>query len=510
METVANFVKRGFYKDSVQLMQLTEKAKKLEGVLDAAIVAGTELNLQLLSEAGLLTEAGRHATAADTVIAVKAAKELVPELIERVERLLMTVEQASKAYGDCDVALAENGDINIASISIPGPYVEDVAAQLLDKGLNLFVFSDHVPVEAEVRLKRHALERGLLFMGPEAGTALIGAAGLGFANAVRRGSVGIVSATGSGLQELSVLLHKMGVGVSNGLAVGGRDLTSEVGGLMTRHCIRLLDEDDQTEVIVLMFKAASEEALSYALEEGARKPVIICSLGEQVQTGREEPDTIFAAALKATLQVDGEAYEAAKACLLDEVRILKQRIQRRENPRQHVLGLFAGGALSIEAINILRLSGEPVYSNSVSVHALPQGERSYGGHLCIDMGAEEYTEGRPHPILDSTLRNQRMLAEIENPRFGVVLLDVIGGYGAHSNPAAASAEPIRQLSQKGIQVIAHVCATENDSQRNQDEILRGVGATTVTSNALAASFAAAVGKGQPELMERLVRQQMLV
>ena len=63
-------------------------------------------------------------------------------------------------------------------------------------------------------------------MGPDCGTAIINGVPLCFANVVRRGDIGIVGASGTGTQEVTVIIDKMGGGVSQVIGTGGRDLKS--------------------------------------------------------------------------------------------------------------------------------------------------------------------------------------------------------------------------------------------------------------------------------------------
>lgn len=95
----------------------------------------------------------------------------------------------------------------------------------LDAGSDVMIFSDNVPVEQEVALKQVAAQRSLLVMGPDCGTAVLDGLGLGFANVVEPGPVGLVAASGTGCQQVMALLDHAGVGVRAALGVGGRDLS---------------------------------------------------------------------------------------------------------------------------------------------------------------------------------------------------------------------------------------------------------------------------------------------
>src|SRR5580704_9603583 len=95
------------------------------------------------------------------------------------------------------------------------------------------IFSDNVPIAEEASLKHEARERGLMVMGPDCGTAIIGGVPLAFANAVPRGDIGIIGASGTGIQEVSTLIARAGRGVRHAIGTGGRDMHAEVGGLTT-------------------------------------------------------------------------------------------------------------------------------------------------------------------------------------------------------------------------------------------------------------------------------------
>ncbi|MCS7133510.1 MAG: hypothetical protein NZ921_01745, partial [Candidatus Caldarchaeum sp.] len=243
-----NFVIRGLYRDSVQLMEVTERVKRLEGVLDAAVVMGTAANKESLVPMGLLTSEGEKAGPNDIIIALKATAN-VEQLLEQVKKIIFEIKTTTARFANIDDAMKMHPDIRYASISIPGKYVEEVALNLLQHGVNLFIFSDHVPIETEVLLKKQAASRDLLVMGPEAGTAIVSGIGFGFANKVASGNIGVVASAGSGIQEFVTLLDRYDMGISHAIGVGARDLSRDVGGIMTRKALQTLNNDEKTKII---------------------------------------------------------------------------------------------------------------------------------------------------------------------------------------------------------------------------------------------------------------------
>jgi FdrA protein len=416
------------YVDSVRLMKVAQTVRGRDGVSACELVMGTPANLEQL---GLSVDA----TPADVVIAVDGPDEAL-DVAER------ELSQAAEPSGEVaaaaprTLATAEGG---VALISVPGEYAALEAHRALTRDMHVFLFSDHVSVEDEIALKRRGADRGLLVMGPECGTAMLGGVGLGFANVVRRGPVGIVAAAGTGAQEASVLLDGAGSGVSEIIGVGGRDLSARVGGIMFRAGMELLAADDETETLLLVSKPPSPAAVRTLGEiDVGGKRVVAAFVGWD---GAEAPFEIHPT-------LEAGAYAAAEAT--------PPRFDERTEGR--VLGLFSGGSLAHGALTIL------------------------GDHAEIhDLGEEEYTQGRPHPMVDLEVRKQ-MLKEADAD---CILLDVVLGHGAHPDPAGELAPVLAKLD---ATVIAHVCGTENDPQdvRRQEAMLREAGVIVAPTNAAAA------------------------
>lgn len=431
-------VRRGAYYDSVTLMLVSRAAGATEGAEDVAVGMATPLNLELLRDQGFaVDDAGPN----DMVIAIRARDEdAIEAAVAAVERELAAKEAPSRveraAARSVAAAARRDDELSLAFLSIPGDHIAYEAAAALEAGLHVFCFSDGVSLEDEVALKRRALERGLLFMGADCGTAIIDGVGLGFANAVRRGPVGIVGASGTGIQEVSCLLDGAGVGVSHAIGVGGRDLSAEVGGLMTRAGLELLADDDDTRAIVVISKPPDPEVAAAIEAVAVGKPVV---LGFDL--------TLEQVAARAAELVGGA---------------LKPPGARLTRPpvTGEVRGLYSGGTLCGEAA---RIAGYGTFT---------------------DFGDDEYTQGRAHPMIDQSLRLEHLAAAREP----VLLLDVVLGYGAHPDPAGELAPVIEGLDRH---VIVALVGADGDPQglASQRERLEAAGAVVVRGNATAAALA---------------------
>jgi FdrA protein len=478
------------YVDSVVLMRLAQRLTQLDGVDDAAALMGTAANKTLLREGGFV-ETSPPAEADDLIVAVKAAADTVADAaLARVEELLE--QRAASPTGHSPRTLAQalklDPNINLAAISLPGEYAAAEARRALEQGLHVFLFSSNVALEDEIALKTLAAERGLLCMGPDCGTALIAGKALGFGNAVRRGPVGVVAAAGSGLQAVTSYLDSFGVGVSHAIGCGGRDLNEAVGARTMLAGLEALLADEATGAILLISKppAATVAADLRTRAASARKPVIWCFLGES------GPETLDDAARAIASTVGGTPPPPAPALDDDTIATLAARL----SPTQRNLrGLYAGGTLAYEAQLILRKRGVTVASNA----PLPGAPALDGdGHIVLDMGAEEFTSGRPHPMIDARTRRARLLSEAADPSVAVILLDFVLGFGAAADPVddlAGAIESARaQASDEGreLVVVAYVCGTPADPQdvRAQQQRLRDIGAFVLETNAAAVESAA--------------------
>ena len=484
-------VQSNAYYDSVHLMRVSEELARRPGVVRAAAVMATPLNLDLLAGDDLLP-AETPARPDDLLIAVLGEDEASADqalaqaeamlsarqpagwsLEGQAARPLRTLEQAATLAG-CDLAV----------IAVPGPYAAAEAFAALRAGMHVFLFSDNVPLQEEVRLKRLAAERDLLMMGPDCGTAIIGGIGLGFANRVQRGPVGIVGASGTGVQQLCCLLDHSGVGIALAVGTGGRDLSAAVGGSMTRRALWALEADDTVDIIALISKPADPDT-SHRLQRellNLQKPAVICLLGEK------PPDAgavRYAATITDTARLIVGAVGGRKRGGWRSRPGGRGRPEWRpsETPRgEWVYGLFAGGTLCAEAAQVLDGMDVP--------------------HHLVDLGADEFTRGRPHPIIDPRLR-AAMLADLAREEgVGAVLLDVILGDLAHPDPAGALAPALEQLRSSRVEapllVIAALVGTRHDPQglEEQRSTLERAGVQVFASNAQAATAAGKAVRGE--------------
>lgn len=509
--TVRNVVVKHLYRDSVQLMELSERLRGVKGVEDAAIVLGTNLNKRLLAERGMLTTEGEGAEEDDVIIAIKGEESAVEAAIANARNELEqspTIEGVG-VFSDLEDVLRSR-DIALASISVAGKYVGEIAEELLKRGVNLFIFSDHVPLDVEVRLKKLGAERGLLVMGPEAGTSMLSGVGLGFYNEIRSGPVGIVGATGSGMQELSTLLDRAGVGVSHMIGVGGRDVRDEVGAIMTVKALKLLDEDGSTKVIGIVSKKPGTKALRAIekfVERNVSKPVFACFLGAKVESRSiDYSSNISALALKLIAAIDSELASRRLAEIRLEAEKLSAMIRRVGTKSSGALmGFYAGGALASETLQIWRGLGIKVRSNLSGDQGRLEGE-----NVVIDYGAEEYTEGRAHPIIDPTLRDERVVKELERGLAKAIVVDAFTGAGAPKDSLSQLAKRLSGVVEylRETLTVVHVVGSERDPQSGQVRELERLPIVLASSNAIAAITAAAVGTGRigelPVLADELI------
>ena len=499
---IKTIIKKSAYHDSVSLMLVAKELAKAPGVADAAVVMGTEANKGILKEAGLLSPEAEAASPNDLVIAVSGEAGTLPAALVLAETLLQkkspeSTEPGSSAFHPRTLAsvIKAAPSANVAVISVAGRYATAEAWDALHRGLHVLLFSDNVSLEDEIALKRYAVDHGLLLMGPGAGTAILNGVALGFANVVPRGPVGIVSAAGTGLQEVSTLLARQGVGISQGIGTGGRDLKEAVGGLMMLFGLQALQADPATRVIVLVSKPPSppvaEKILSQARQSD--KPTVVCFLGQAFK-GKNITDTLEEAASLAA----GLTAPNTGPLVSEEYHQPRRPAKSASTGKRYLRALFSGGTLCYEAQVIWRKAlKQPVFSNAPLIEAckLQNSNRSHG-HSAVDLGEEEFTVGRPHPMIDNDLRIRRLFQEARDPDVAVILLDVVLGYGAHPDPAGELAPAIlkaRELATgRPVAFIASVTGTEADPQCRSRQVaaLEAAGVSVCESNAAAARFAA--------------------
>ncbi len=476
---IAHRIRPGDYRDSIQLMQLQGQLEESTGVLEAMAMMATPGNLDLLREGGWSlpeTPVGPN----DLVALVKAeTSEAAGQALDRIDEMLLQrgrgVESEYRPRS-LEAAVKQLPEAGWVVVSVPGQHAAAVTRRALELDRSVFLFSDNVPLEDEASLKRESSRRGLLLMGPDCGTAIVNGVGLGFANRVRRGSVGLVGSSGTGLQLVTSRIHALGGGVSHAIGVGGRDLHDAVGAVSTLQAFDLLERDPETEVIVLLGKPPQARAATQVLARArwASKPVAACFLGF-APPAREWGAVHFASNLTEL---------AALAVGLSGRRPERSRDAaptRRQSSRRFLRGLFAGGTLATECLERLRWSLQPIHSNLKSEGARKLANLGVAqGHMILDLGDDAFTVGQPHPMLEPEILARRLEKEAGDPETALILFDVVLGDGAHANPAGRLEPVIARRAGQGVEFIAVIVGTDQDPQ-DASAVERTLGAAGVTT-----------------------------
>ena len=497
-------VKENAYNDSVTLMLISREVQKLDGVEDVLVGMGTELNLDLVKMMDMFVPELEGVTPNDLFIAARydESKVSMDDLLAAFnDEMNKKKESGSGDYQPptLDSALNHLQGANMVVLSIPGEYAAAEAENALRAGLNVMMFSDNVKIEDELRLKKMAVVKGLLMMGPDCGTAIINGVPLCFANVVRRGKIGLVGASGTGTQEITVVAHQLGEGFSQVIGTGGRDLSETIGGLMMIQGIEALMADPETEVIVLVSKppAASVEKKIYELVKKSEKPVVIDFIGGDAESIKEAGAypclSLEDAARKAVALARGEEAVTFDGFDVDEAEIdqmVEQAVSRLKPEQKYLRGLYTGGTLTDEAIKYLG-ENHAIYSN---IPLTPDRDIEHlenkQGHICLDLGEDQFTRGRPHPMIDPQTRTDFFDSHVDETT-AIILVDVVLGYGSYSDPAGAVAESLEKARERvgdnDFIVVASVTGTDQDPQDLNESIktLENAGAIVMPSNAQA-------------------------
>jgi succinyl-CoA synthetase alpha subunit len=554
-------IKPNFYRDSLQLMKISEKLHQSSGVSEASIVMATETNKGVLIRLGFSPSLIEQAKESDMIIAVRAkdqqsidlAAEQIGKLFESPEEGRLDSRDQDKT-SDIDLALRKMPGTNLVLLSIPGEYVKDISYKLIEQGIHQQIFSDHVPVEDELKIKKQAVTKGVLILGPGAGTSIINGKGIGFSNAISSvGPVGIVAAAGTGLQEVACLLDQCGIGVKHGLGVGGNDPKDKIGGIMMLECMKILEKDDDIKVIAIISKPPSgsveQKIMEYVIADGTKKYVMAFIGGQLTPAGKKKrqqghsenfqsQEASANTSSRHTTTADRDARIVKVNSLASSVlaianalgnqqlqkaisqlyipseglvNLLQREWSQLQSSQRFIRALYTGGTFTYEAQVILRdiIDIGQIYSNAPieQVKELQDSFKSQN-HSIVDLGEEEFTKGRPHPMIDPTIRKFRIVEEAKDPEVGVILLDFVLGYGSNPDPVAAVIEELQLAKEiahkKGhyLPIITHVCGTKNDIQDYERSIskLHSVGCVVMPTNALAViASALIVLRGQIEL-----------
>jgi FdrA protein len=503
-------------------MKISDRVRRISsGIIEASVIMATDTNKGILIRLGFPPWVIQEAKDSDIIIAIRAqdqaslnlAIEKANEMLESPEKLSADKEKSSLT--DLDSAFDMMPDANLVLLSIPGEHVKDISLKLIERGLHQQIFSDHVPIEDELEIKQLAVKSGVLILGPGSGTSIINGKGIGFSNVVKEGPVGVVAAAGTGLQELITLLDHCGIGVKQGLGVGGSDPKEKIGGLMMLQCIKLLEKDPDIEVIGIVSKPPSpsiqEKIINYITQDTKKKYVIAFIGGQQLQDDRTggrilQGASLASAVLAFAKHVGKEQLIKASAktgiSQNDLYSLLEKEWFKLIDSQKYIRALYTGGTFTYEAQVILSgiLPG-PIYSNApiLNIKEMASSLTSEANSI-VDLGEEEFTQGRPHPMIDPTIRKLRILEEAKDPEVGVLLMDFVLGYGSHPDPVGAALREIKEAKDiaasggRYLSVITHVCGTTGDPQGYDSSIskLQSVGAVVLPTNAIAAVGAALV------------------
>jgi len=499
MTTTQVEIRTGAYYDSVVLMQLQRSLAEQPGVLDAGVVMGTHANKDVLAQSDLLAPQVQSAGPDDLVIVVKGEDvKSASAALEQVDALLSArrssdVDQEYRPKS-LEAAAKMLTEAQWVLVSVPGRYAAGVTREALRLDKHVFLYSDNVSLEDEIELKQTAAEQGLMVMGPDCGTAIVNGVGLGFANKVRRGSIGMVAASGTGLQQVSVRVHQLGGGFTHAFGTGGRDLSRDVNAVTARQGLDLLIRDPETRVIVLVSKPPSPQVAAELVEAARRasKPVVVDFIG-YASAVRRVDNLYFATSFDETAEL--------AVALADSPTELGPRwdfnLDRFAPGQQYLRGLFSGGTLAYEALLLLQDYVPAVYSNVPLDKQFRLADSLVSqAHTIVDLGEDEFTVGRLHPMMDNDLRIRRLEKEASDPQVAIILLDVVLGFGAHPDPAGELAPAISMAltaaaeAGRYLEVVAVVCGTDEDPQdmASQMEQLEAAGARVETSNDVAVRY----------------------
>ncbi|MDF2571722.1 MAG: hypothetical protein K0R55_3326 [Sporomusa sp.] len=490
-------IKKNSYQDSINLMLLTNSINTIAGITKCSIMMGTAANKDILKNGGLLTAEGEAAAPSDMIIAIDAVDEkVVDTVLAEADKFLNDLAVKKKSKGvesvtSLDAALEEMPDANVALFSIPGEYAADEIEKALDRGLHVFSFTDNIALEDEVRLKQKAHEKGLLLMGPDCGTGIISSIPIAFTNVVKPGNIGIVGASGTGIQEVTTIIDRLGSGVVHAIGTGGRDLSEEVNAITVRDAILGLEYHDPTDVIVVISKPPAKKVRDEIVEllHSLTKPVVAIFLGEKPE--HHEGNVYLAHTLEETamIAVDLAKNKPVKPNYMEEI---AYQVTAPLTPEKTVKGLYSGGTLAAEAGMLIAEALELGKLGKQEGYIL-----NANGYQVMDLGDDIYTQGKPHPMIDPEIRINKIKEYAQDANTGVILLDCVLGYGSHPDMANALAPAIKEAIQtakndgRELYFVGTVCGTEQDPQSYKTAIktLQECGVLVETSNAKAVRLA---------------------
>ncbi|MCP4146921.1 MAG: acyl-CoA synthetase FdrA [bacterium] len=512
---VKGIIKKGEYFDSVSLMIVARTINESGESIDSAVVMGTRENRSILENAGLLLTQFADSGDTDLLIAIKAeSEEKAEKVLAMIEKQLLQLRNQDDSAEDfsprsLEGALKHLPEANLSLISVAGKYAAGEAWKALENGLHVMIFSDNVDVEDEVELKKYAREKGLLVMGPDCGTAILNGVPLAFANVVNKGSIGVVAASGTGLQEVTCLISNAGEGISQAIGTGGRDIKKAVGGITFIQSIEALANDNDTQVILLVSKSAHEDVLAEVAKivDKIDKPVAAVFLGadpEKMSAYNFKTAVTLEEAAKLAVSLLKEPAQAAAAPEDDLQQIAQQEAALISGKAQKYLrALYSGGTFCSEAQVILGGDMKNIYTNAPLGDSLQvENPRKSQMNTIVDVGEDDFTKGKPHPMIDYSYRNQRIMEEARDPETAVILLDVVLGYGSNPDPLPELLpviERARKIAKEDGRYIPFICSVTgtDDDPQNRSKVINGLestGARILKSNAAACKTASYILK----------------
>lgn len=500
MESLGAIVLNNTYRDSVFLMKISSEICSMEGIIEASAMMGTDRNKDLFLKSGLSNDQVKAAKSDDLIISIKAENEKVlNDSIVKAKELLSTSVSTQNESNETrqikrlEQALKEDKNANVLMLSCAGDYAKYEAAKGLSKGMNIMLYSDNISIEDELALKQKAHEKGLLVMGPDCGTSIINQVPLAFANNIRKGSIGVVGASGTGIQEVTSIIHRNHGGISQAIGTGGRDPKKEIGGITMMDALELLKEDEETQVILIVSKPPCMEVQNKIASfiRSTNKPVVVNFAGNEdysliEEAGGQGFDSLKRAAI-AALELSGLHECPEEICTLDQKK-LSDEIANLSQERKYLRGIYSGGSLCYEAMYFARKCLSDLYSNTPmkGVNKLENVRKSMK-NLFLDMGEDEFTVGKPHPMIDPTEKVKRIKQELQDKEVAVILTDCVIGYGSFEDPAQVIADAVMSTRKECDQiplVVTSVCGTEEDFQVYSTQVkkLQEAGILVASSN----------------------------
>ena len=493
---IKNYIEKNRYYDSVFLMKIARRLAETDGVDNASIGMGTPLNKDTISDLGLWANEAESAGPNDLIIAVRAETEADCEKAkEKFEELISEKSDTSSSFRSIVGAKTAVPEANMAVISVAGEYAAKEAKRALLNGMNVFMFSDNVSIEDEVELKKLALSKGLFMMGPGCGLSFINGTAIGLCSMVHRGDIGLAGASGSGIQEVMVLVHRNGFGISHAIGTGGRDMSDEVGGITMAMSIKALEEDENTKVIALISKPPAESALLKIIDviKKCSKPVVVQFINGNnkllEENGIMYSESFDETALKVMELSSGKKVTLKK--IFENDFDIKAEVKKYAPSQKYFRAILCGGSLADETQLLWSKSGRELYSNVAMKpeYMLENPFESYK-HTVIDIGDETFTKGRAHVAIDPTARVNRFIKEARDPETAVIYLDFLLGYALHPDPASVMSEVITEEKKRAqeegrhLTVIATICGSDMDPQdfEKQAQILKDAGVIIADTN----------------------------